>query len=36
MSIADALIKTIIEMLKECDDLELLYFIQGLLSSSDH
>lgn len=36
MSVADALIKTIIELLKECDDTELLYLIHGLLTNSDH
>jgi len=28
----DYLIQTIIELLKDCNDLELLYLIQGLLS----
>lgn len=36
MSITDVLIKTIIELLKECDDIELLYLIKGLLTNSDH
>ena len=32
MSNHDILIESIIELLKECKDLELLYLIKGLLS----
>ena len=31
----DYLIKSIIESLKDCNDLELLYLIQGLLTPED-
>lgn len=32
----EKLIDSIIELIKECNDLELLYFVQGLLVTADH
>lgn len=36
MSNKEKVIDSVIELIKECNDLELLYFIQGLLITADH
>lgn len=34
MNVSETLVKSIIELLGDCEDVELLYIIQGLLISS--